>query len=757
MSADKKNNIVDILVARANRPLLYSMLCFFLLALANIGEPADNLLRYFSDNVRSAKPSGEIAIIFPDRFANSNGDSWSWSRDELADLAEHAHKQGARRIAITQIITAPGENDRLATALKKFPDKPILGINFTTHPETRERILSFPAKDLRDVGTLALTNQYFDPFGRVEEMLYAVQIDKQIYPSMSVALAEAKAKQGKMFSIDYAYASEKLPEITVKDLASGKVNLRNKTLVITTSQAGMNIAGYGRVPIGYSHYFAAETLKKGAPHNIGHLLPFILAIGACLAIWFGSRKTMFITSAAGIVTAVFAPIFLANIGIFCDPALAIAVIACVFVMRLWRSYKNSAARENALTGLPNLAAFREQKLPQNSSILVCRAVNYPSLVTIISKHEAELIKQIESRLELTGNVKLHHSDDGLFVWAANHNNVSELADQLDALQLLFSRAITVADCKMDVKVAFGVEISEDPSSASRLAKAIMAADIAASKGRKWHFFEEEEFNNAQNTISLMSELDSAIDEGQIWVALQPQYSVEDYQLCGFEALVRWEHRTRGLIPPIQFIEMAEANGRIDKLSYFVLDQALAALVDFRKTLPDLGVAVNLSTRMFDDPRLVSKIEDLLNKHGINGGSLTLEITETAQVGDEAIMIASISQIRQLGVHLSIDDYGTGYSTLEYIQKIQATELKLDRSFVCRMDENSTDRLLVKATIDLAHSLGIKIVAEGVESAAHLEMLKSLGCDYAQGYYLGKPKNINDTQKLIVQGKTQVAA
>ncbi|MFM8499794.1 MAG: EAL domain-containing protein [Chakrabartia sp.] len=227
----------------------------------------------------------------------------------------------------------------------------------------------------------------------------------------------------------------------------------------------------------------------------------------------------------------------------------------------------------------------------------------------------------------------------------------------------------------------------------------------------------------------------AIDHGEVWVGYQAKYDLVAGRVSGAEALARWSHPQRGSIAPDEFIPVAEISGRIDKLTYFVLDQALALAA---KMGPDFDMAVNLSAQMFSRKDFPEKLALLLVRHKVAPQNLTLEITESAAAQSEADMLSTLTALAELGVAVSIDDYGTGYSTLEYLRKIQAQELKIDRSFVANMDRNRSDRLLVNATIKLAHSLGHSVVAEGVETKDTFNMLRRMGCDKAQGYYIARP-------------------
>lgn len=744
---------------RTVRALALTLFIFFIAAIPGVEffQPFDILYRALVDRARQMPVSGQFAVILPDDPSSDR--SWRWSRDEVAEVVELARSGGARTVALSRIIHEPGNNDRLAKALSNLPAKPILGFSSRRDRLTGKEQIVSPAKDLQSIGTLAYAPPYQNLFGVPTKVFRSVSIGGKAYPSVTSAIAgiDISGPPHAYLRVDGAFDPKSVKRITVKELQQGRADLRGKILVIGSEADTVALSGFGRNPSVYSYVLGAESLARGTPTNLGEWPAMIIGILASLMIWFGSRRLAKAAIAASMGVLLVGIPLLTYFGLFGESICAVALIFVVSVMRYRSRYQRLAARRNALTDCPNLVAFRETAVQPHAAVIVCRVVNYPSLVTVIDRYESDLIGKILDRLSLSGAETIYHSDDGLFVWTLVGHNASEMSDQLDALNLLFMRPIMVEGCKMDCSVVFGVDFSDELSASGRLAKAAMAADLAISRGKKFHFVEAEDLSANQSSISLLSDLDRAIDEGEFWVAYQPKYAVMDNRLSGFEALARWTHPERGFIGPDQFIELAEAHGRIEKLSYFVLNEALSALKRLGPGTEQVTMAVNLSTRLFADPMLVGKVAELLKKHSVSGNRLVLEITETAPIKNEEQTIAVVEELRTLGVQLSIDDYGTGYSTLDYLQKMKPRELKLDRSFVIRMDENPTDRLLVKSTVDLAHSLGMVMVAEGVESQHHLDMLRSLNCDFAQGYHLGRPMPFDAARKLVQAAPLRRAA
>jgi EAL domain-containing protein (putative c-di-GMP-specific phosphodiesterase class I) len=286
---------------------------------------------------------------------------------------------------------------------------------------------------------------------------------------------------------------------------------------------------------------------------------------------------------------------------------------------------------------------------------------------------------------------------------------------------------------------------------SRLASAILAADEAWNEGLRWKLHDPARQEEMTWRVSLLGELDSAIDQGEVWLAYQPQYDLRSGRIIGAEALARWTHPRKGPISPAEFVAAAETNGRIGKLTDFVLDRAIGAAAAINHRGTPFQVAVNLSARLLGDRELIGRIESMLSAHRLEPGKLTLELTETASLHDAESGLAALDALRTLGVRIAIDDYGTGLSTLEYLRKIPANEIKIDQSFVKAMRVNRSDLIMVQSTIALAHSLGRTVVAEGVEDLQCLEELSRMGCDAAQGFAVGRPMGIRElVQRLAIR-------
>ena len=271
-----------------------------------------------------------------------------------------------------------------------------------------------------------------------------------------------------------------------------------------------------------------------------------------------------------------------------------------------------------------------------------------------------------------------------------------------------------------------------------LSRSEIAMYAAKRRGAGVLLYDPELDASSAQTLSLLTELRHAVSEHQLRLYLQPKLSLESGAVVGAEALVRWQHPQRGLVAPQQFIPFAEKTGFIRVLTMWVFEEAAR---HWRMLLGEgqlITLSVNLSTRDLLDPDLSDKFKALLLKHEVPAEAFCLEITESSIMDDPQRAQATLERLRALGFALSIDDFGTGYSSLAALKKLPVDELKIDQSFVKNMETDADDEKIVRSTIELAHNLGLSVVAEGVENEAVWHMLRELGCDQAQGYHMGRP-------------------
>jgi len=252
-------------------------------------------------------------------------------------------------------------------------------------------------------------------------------------------------------------------------------------------------------------------------------------------------------------------------------------------------------------------------------------------------------------------------------------------------------------------------------------------------------------------LQLGTELEQAMADGHISVVFQPIIDARSSDIVSVETLVRWAHPRYGAIPPDDFIHLAEQIGRIGPLTDHVLDLALARCRRWLDQDIALSVAVNLSARCLTEPDLVERVRRALRRHGVPGELLTLELTEGSVIDDTVRNSSVLADLHALGLRLSMDDFGTGYSSLSQLRQLPIDEVKIDKSFVLGMSTSQGESFIARSIIELAHNLGLRVVAEGVETADQLESLRVLGCDGAQGYFFAPPMDAQEFEELLAAG------
>jgi diguanylate cyclase (GGDEF)-like protein len=297
---------------------------------------------------------------------------------------------------------------------------------------------------------------------------------------------------------------------------------------------------------------------------------------------------------------------------------------------------------------------------------------------------------------------------------------------------------------VEVRIGASVGIALAPQDASDAAALIWCADVAmyrAKFGAVPHALYEQDLAGGGDRLGMAQELRAAIDAGQLCLHYQPRLELSTGEITTVEALVRWPHPTLGLIPPIKFLSLAEEAGAMGALTRLVLTQALDQCASWRRAGQTVGVSVNVSASDLREPQLASGIAELLEKHRLPASALIVEITESTIITDFEGAKDVVQDLHDLGIVVSIDDFGAGFTSLAYLSSLAVDELKLDRALIARLAGRGEPRdvQLVRATIELGHALGMRVVAEGIETPAMLDLVAELGCDIGQGYAIGTPK------------------
>ncbi|WP_282347690.1 EAL domain-containing protein [Pseudomonas sp. PS01301] len=412
------------------------------------------------------------------------------------------------------------------------------------------------------------------------------------------------------------------------------------------------------------------------------------------------------------------------------------------------------ALHDNLTGLPNrilLADRIGQAISQIEAVGGCLAVMFIDLDGFKPVNDAfghhmgdQLLRAVASRLRtsLHGQDTLARIGGDEFVLLVSLE-AAAYAKGIAARQVhLIGQTFEVAGHSLHISASIGIALY--PGNGIDQNELLMNADAAMYHAKSigkngYSFFENSMNTNARKRLQLLQELRLAVAERQLRLFYQPKFDARSGKPVGAEALLRWEHPRMGLLAPAAFIDLAETTGLIIDIGHWVLDEACRQMREWVELgFHDWRVAVNLSALQFGHAGLVRSVAVTLARHGLAAANLTLEITESTAMSDADASMTVLQQLSDMGVDLSIDDFGTGYSSLMYLKRLPANELKIDRGFVRDLEQDGDDAAIVSAIVALGQALGLRIVAEGVETSNQQLFLTQLGCDSLQGYLLGHP-------------------
>ncbi|MFP5352063.1 MAG: putative bifunctional diguanylate cyclase/phosphodiesterase [Actinomycetota bacterium] len=411
------------------------------------------------------------------------------------------------------------------------------------------------------------------------------------------------------------------------------------------------------------------------------------------------------------------------------------------------------AFHDVLTGLANRGLFRDrvqqavregERENRLVALMLMDLDRFKEINDTLGHHKGDLVlQQVSGRL----NEVLRDTDtvarlggDEFAVLLPHIPDPAAALHVADKIQIALRQPFVIEGLALDVRASIGVSFfpghGDDVDLLLQRADVAMYLAKAANSGCEVYAAERDQYSASR--LALATELRRAMDGEEFVLFYQPKVDLRTGETVVVEALCRWDHPTRGMIPPSEFIPLAEHTGLIEPLTMYVLDKALRQVRQWREQGVDLTVAVNMSPRNLLDLNFPDHVETLLKKWQLPPGALQLEITESTLVADPTRAMAILSRLNQIRVEMSIDDFGTGYSSLGHLRKLPVKELKIDKSFVLNMGIDESDAIIVRSTIDLGRNLGLRVVAEGVETAEIWRQLVRLGCDYAQGYYQSRP-------------------
>lgn len=745
-----------------------------LLYVSGAGEGLDRLLRDARDAVRSHSASGEIQIVEMDAKSMRAIGKWPWPRSVHAAAVDRLNQAGARSIAFDVDFSAlsnPRDDATLSRALERARGGVILpALRQSASSESSLQIESVPAKQFSDHAFLASVNVVPDADGYVRQVPLGLTIAGVPRPSLPAMLAERQAETGRYFDIDYSIDPASIPRHSFIDLIEGRIpksELAGKRVVIgaTAIELGdrYGVPSHGVIPGVVIQALGAETLMEGPVPQRFRGLALMLAIVLVGAVTRGGSRPRRIALFALGSTAIMAlPLVTESLfAISFTVAPALAALGCATLLA-GLAFFGERYREKALadgdTGLPNLAALQiAVGEREDISIVVARIDRFAAIAAGLGPAAtANMMLRVADRLRYANfEFDIYRTEEAALAWIEEKGRDATLEERFAAIASVMRSPV---DCGrlVDVSLNFGIADGSGAEARHLTANASLAAHHAAQKNVRWERFSDGDSDETNWHLSLLGELDAAMTQGHVWNAYQPKLDLKSGRIVAVEALVRWQHPERGPIGPDHFIPLVEEHGRARDLTSHVLEQAMDDAWHWKEAGREIGVAVNVSANLLADHEFIEIVGQRLRQSPLPTNRVTIEVTESAAMDSPERAIAALESWRALGVNISIDDYGTGQSSLGYLQKLPATELKIDKSFVQTIVSDSRNAIMVRSTIALAHELGMKVVAEGIEDEDCLALLRDMGCDTGQGYHIGAPMSAETFIEFLAEREKAAA-
>ena len=755
------------MLKKLRSPLYLALLIPALLALTDFVAPLDHVYRNIHAKLGGKSSAESIVVVtFSNAFevADDSGKSTAVGSRDLALVLEKLALQMPQRVFVDSPVAfgvdREGDSALASAFLKLHPDAIVVvrsKKNNTLALESRVEDFAIPADNQIPGAKVALSawGTNFIDYGVASR--YSIDLGGRRYPTLPAELAGVQTGPQDRFQADYLLDIDSIPHLSAGKFLKGDYPpglLTGRTVIVNSTGVATPLGLFGR---GRVHPLALDlagyqSLRKPFAFDLGHHL--LLGI-VWLLVNFASRRERrrqkFLFYGLAVGTAVFVPAVLFGIGLSVEPSAAMLCLMIYGAARLWQ-LRMRKIKHTSEAGLPNLLALSAQPVEVGHDVIVAVIARYEEILATLPKDlHGECARQIARRLSVGSGIEtIYKGEGGHFAWTEEARPLEMQLNHLEGLRALFAAPLQIGSHTFDTNIHFGLDRNEGIDAPTRVNSALASANDALASGRAIELFEAARLAEAPWELSLHARIDEGLRNGEIWLAYQAQWDMKRGLPCGAEALVRWNHPTRGPIAPDAFILQAERAGRIDALTYWVLEEAITATLTLNGSVPPFHMSVNLSAQMVDKPSLVSNFVEIVRRCGIDPCLLAIEVTETSSVRNRPAAVQNLSQLRAMGFRLSIDDFGTGEASLAYLADLPSDELKLDRRFVSRILTHDREAKIVQSTIHLAHALGQTVVAEGIEDQPTYQALVRLGCDVGQGYFLGRPQPFAEFQRFLLK-------
>lgn len=762
MSTSKERNGATERIRHAS----WAGLIALILSFSTVLEPLDQLTFVTQSRIAKFEATGDIVYI--DSSEDLTDPAYPQRREELAETLDQLREAGAERVYVDMVFerhSTPAADAQLNQALQAFDGQSFMVQNYATGlngEDHLERSVGAIGQGVPEVAS----NRWQNYLGYTWAMPFVVTYRDEQFPTVPASIAGITSTTQDQFPINYSFDLLTIPTYRFREIqsSSGPLGYRanmnadvaGKVVVLGQSVRGdtnaPNIPGLTAVPTSLINIYAAETLKAGYTEIISSLLVLLIALSLlCLSGQSATRWVRYITYTAltfGILASVF---ITAQMGTKISIAGAFALLLVYGLFRARAKWKSGFRMVDPDTNLPTFAALEADKDTAETvpTIIVAKIHRFEEVrKTLPGDLHAEYMIRIIERLKAAKKDAVIYVGQGhLIAWTIPEKEPALIREHLEGLRALFSSPLLVGDNQVDVGITFGVDITPSPNVTRRVAAAVSAAERTTETYEPIEIAEMASDEDLIWNISLQARIDAALANGEIYLIYQPKILVQSGELVGVEALVRWRDPVKGLIPPDHFIRQCENAGRMSHLTRHVLHEACIAGNKFEDRGLKIPIAVNISATLVHERDIVTMVRDVLEETGYDPNRLTLEITETYRISNFERAAEILNDLAALGAKISMDDFGVGAASLEALQRLPFSELKIDRMFTSAMKDDPKAAGIVRHVLRLGKELRIIVVAEGVEDEATLTLLRDSGCLVAQGFAISRPAHFDEILKF----------
>lgn len=751
----------DLLRRKRMKVAVMAILFGVVSAAIDLPLPAEDTLRLARAQLRTRPAPQDIVMIAIDDATLNELRQPMPNRHQDSAVIDRLLEAGVKRIVFDRVHADPetaASDAAFARTLAKHRGKVWLAMAPGNSNGFQKNDPILPVAAFRKAAPQASMTGLLSPFSLSVQFPTEVEYEGRKYPSISAVLA-GYGGGPVHYRPDFAINAQTIPTYRYIDALRGRIGaseMAGKSVIIgnthTISPDMHRHPIYGRISGTYFHILGADTLKRGQPLDLMWFPPILLAAIVIVMQARSQRRSMralWLPVAVLPLVAFVLDEFTINIDMI--SAFLAILFAAIGFSRI--NHKYFSAGIDAMT----TTAISSEKANADWDVFALKIANLSELSEEWSSRDiGDFVNTLIGYVKGPGEVGDIAFERDVLIWLAPRMETVELERHTDGLALMLKTAISHDWQSSNGAPAIGVDTNYALPVALRIKKAMQAADEAATRGVRFIINDAAHLEARNQRLELIRVLEKGLRDRDIGVAYQPKIDLASGRIVGAETLIRWRPGGGDFVSPQDLVLAAEAGDRINELTLVVME---SALIDGKQAIaldPRFKLAVNMSAKSLSDTHLMFDIMTMLGRYNFPPENLTLELTETAKLEDHRIA-PQIAALKARGICLSIDDFGTGESNLEYIEKLPSSELKIDKKFVQQMAKSEESRAVVRATIEIAHSLGKVVVAEGVEDLEVAATLRAMGCDQAQGYLFSQAIGMPELLAMMGGGRAAVNA